>query len=308
MTWFSSRFEAMGAEQDAILRVCPRYNEQLGVRSLPMPRLLLNQRPYPDLVHAYWQAENETLAAYQTMAKAVIRALDRGADAEAVAAAVGLSRTHVDRLHEQWKANRQRRREAKEDCARRQARARERAANAALQAIETDEGKLTVDSDDMEKLAISSLAGLGTAHGAGLAMEIQRGMDRRHGRDIAHPAEVEVPENFTMPATVHQYLLWLDGFVERGGRPNYDYDYRFGHRGWLYAPCGFTVNGECGARSMRVIVEHGAEVQNPNPWKPFGGYGHNTLYLMDESRLLGHSVPIYSDPEFDPYREMVRRG
>lgn len=135
VTWFSTRFEAMGAEQDAILRTCPRYNEQLGARSLPLPRFLLKQRPYPDLVYAYWQAENETLAAYQAMAKAVIRALDRGADAEAVADAVGMSRTHVVRLHEQWKANRQRRREAREDRARLQARAKERAAAAALQPI-----------------------------------------------------------------------------------------------------------------------------------------------------------------------------
>lgn len=163
--------------------------------------------------------------------------------------------------------------------------------------------------DEMEKLAISSLAGLGTEHGAMLAMEIQRGMDRRHGRGVPHPAEVEVPENFTIPATTHQYLLWLDGYLANGGRPTHDYDYAFGVRGWLYAPCGFAVNGECGSNSLHVIVERGAEVSNPNPWKPFGGYGHNSLYLMDDFRVVGNRwVPIYSDPEFEPYREMMRRG
>ncbi len=165
-----------------------------------------------------------------------------------------------------------------------------------------------MDDYDAEKHIISHLADSGTERGLALAMEMQRGIDRRFSFIEPHPAEVEVPENFTIPATVHQYLLWLDGYVDKGGRPNYDYGYRFGRRDWLYAPCGFAVNGECGASSMRVIVEHGAEVLHPNPWKPFDGYGHNTLYLMDEYKLIGHSVPIYSDPEFEPYREMMRRG
>lgn len=165
-----------------------------------------------------------------------------------------------------------------------------------------------MDTDDMEKLAISSLAGLGTTHGAALAAEMQRGLDRRRGVAEPHPAEVEVPENVTFPAQLWQYVEWLRGFVANGGRPTHAYDYRFGRRSWVYAPREFAVNGECGARALHVILDHGARVLNPNPWKPFGGYGHNTLYLLDDFQLIGHWVPIYVNPEFNEFRELVRRG
>jgi len=165
-----------------------------------------------------------------------------------------------------------------------------------------------VDPDDMTKLGIASLASLGTDRGAMLAMEMQRGLDRQHGRETPHPAEVEVPENVTFPAVLWQYIEWLRGFVANGGRPTHSYDYRFGRSSWLYAPHEFAVNGECGARSMHVILENGARVLNPNPWKPFGGYGHNTLYLLDGFELRGHWVPIYVNPEFNEFRELVRCG
>lgn len=158
--------------------------------------------------------------------------------------------------------------------------------------------------DDLEKLAISTLAGLGTERGAMLAMELQRGFDRRHGRIEPHPAEVEVPKNVTFPADVWQYVEWLRGFVANGGRPTHTYDHRFGSR-WVYAPREFAVNGECGTRSMHVILDRGAEVLNPNPRKPFKGYGHNTLYLLDGFRLIGSWVPIYVNPEFNEFRELV---
>lgn len=166
-----------------------------------------------------------------------------------------------------------------------------------------------MDSDDLTKAAIVSLANVGTDRAGMLAMELQRGMDRSRGRATPPPDEVEVPANFTIPATIHQYLLWLDGYVSNGGKPSHDYGYAFERSGeWLYAPCGYAVNGECGARAKHVIVEHGAEVLNPNPWKPFGGYGHNSLFLMDGyTTNRDFWVPIYSDPEFDPYREMARR-
>lgn len=156
----------------------------------------------------------------------------------------------------------------------------------------------------MEKLAISTLAGLGTAHGAALAMEIQRGMDRRHGLDLPRPPEVEVPENVTFPADVWQYVEWLRGFVASGGRPTHSYDYRFG-RSWLYAPREFAVNGECGASAVHVILDPGARVLNPNPWKPFKGFGHNTLYLLDDFQVIGDWVPVYSNPEFDEFRDLL---
>lgn len=161
--------------------------------------------------------------------------------------------------------------------------------------------------DDMTKRGIESLAGVGTDRAAMLAMEMQRGMDRRHARPdavgTAH-VEAEVPPNHTIPATIHQYLLWMEGFIAEGGKPTHFYDYPFDRPTWLYTSLDFAVNGECGARSQNVIVEAGATVLNPNPWKPFGGYGHNHLYLMDGFRVIGDWVPLYSDHEFDPYRSL----
>lgn len=160
---------------------------------------------------------------------------------------------------------------------------------------------------DVERAAIASLGALGTDRAGMLAMELQRGMDRREGRErnIQH-VEVEVPPNDVMPATIHQYLYWLDGFIGNGGRPTHSCPYPF-PEGWLYAPVGFAVNGQCGASSVQVIVGPGAEISNPNSWKPFGGYGHNNLFLMSGYATAGIGrVPVYSDQQFDPYRPLVK--
>lgn len=160
--------------------------------------------------------------------------------------------------------------------------------------------------DDLLKVAVSSLAGVDTDRAAMLAMEIQRGMDREAGRPEAH-IEVPVEPNQTTPATIHQYLLWLNGYVQNGGRPTYSYTYPFGGRDWRHAQHRFAVNGECGDRSIYVIVEFGGEVINPNPWKPFRGWGHNAVFQMDGyTTNRPEWVPVYSDPEFEPYREMAK--
>ena len=160
--------------------------------------------------------------------------------------------------------------------------------------------------DDTTKAAIASLGNVGTDRAGMLAMELQRGMDRYLGRESEVYTEVDVPPNDTIPATIDQYLFWLEGFVAKGGRPTHSYDYPWRAERWLYASMDFAVNGECGARSVKVIVETGAAVLNPNPWKPFGGYGHNELFLMDGFKAVGNVVSVYSNPEFDPYRPMVR--
>lgn len=164
--------------------------------------------------------------------------------------------------------------------------------------------------DDMTKVCITALAGAGTGRGAALAMELQRGMNRRTHpeREVQHK-EVEAPANDTTPATVMQYVNWLKGFVESGRVPTHSYDYSFDRMRFRYAPDFFVVNGECGASSHHVILGRGARVLNPNPWKPFGGYGHNELFLMDRYEVAGGVVPVFSDPEFDPYRSrLTSRG
>ncbi|MFJ5984365.1 hypothetical protein [Lentzea sp. NPDC092896] len=165
-----------------------------------------------------------------------------------------------------------------------------------------------MDPDDMSKLGIASLAGLGTGHGAMLAAEMQRGLDRRHSRETPHPDEVEIPENVTFQADLWQYIEWLRGYTAKGGRPTHSYDYEFKAERWRYAPREFAVNGECGSRSTQVILGPGAQALNPNPWKPFGGFGHNNLYWLDDFKVIGRWVPIYSNPEFDEFRGLVDRA
>lgn len=94
------------------------------------------------------------------------------------------------------------------------------------------------------------------------------------------------------PASVDQYVTWLEGYLEAGGRITHAYDYPIARPSFLVAVANFTTGGECGSRSRQIIV--------PQNVQHLGGdLGHNTLYFMDGFRVVGHFVPVYNDPEFD---------
>lgn len=105
-------------------------------------------------------------------------------------------------------------------------------------------------------------------------------------------------------AIVEQYVLWLDGYVAKGGKITHEYDYEWATDAWFYAPLEFISNDECGANSMRVICESWVEPQR-GKCSAFGGWGHNNIYLMNDFAVIGRWVPIYSDEIFDGFRDHV---
>jgi hypothetical protein len=106
----------------------------------------------------------------------------------------------------------------------------------------------------------------------------------------------------TTPATLGQYLAWLDGYVKRGAIPTHFYDYPFSRAEFTFALSNIMVNSdtEFGARSRRVIVPEGLRVACTRPGSRFGGWGHSTLFLMDGFAVAGSNwIPVYSNPEFE---------
>lgn len=108
----------------------------------------------------------------------------------------------------------------------------------------------------------------------------------------------------TQPASVEDYVLWLQGYVRRGGKPTHFYDYPFGQVGFRYADSRLTVDSdyEYGSSLRRIIVAKNVTTERTNPAGPFGGWAHTKCYFMHGFRTNDSSVPVYSDPEFDQFR------
>lgn len=108
-------------------------------------------------------------------------------------------------------------------------------------------------------------------------------------------------------ATLDQYVIWLKGYIKRGGKPTVFLNHPFSTASFEYADHSVIVNSdrEYGARSRKIIVEKNVRVWRTNPNAYFSGWGHTKLYLMDGYQVLSGTslyVPIYSDPEFDDIR------
>jgi hypothetical protein len=104
----------------------------------------------------------------------------------------------------------------------------------------------------------------------------------------------------TIPATLDQYLAWLDGYVKRGAIPTHFYNYPFS--GFTFALSNIMVNSdtEYGANSRSIVVSAGLRVACTRPGGRFDGWGHSSLFLMDGFTVVGSDwIPVYSNPEFD---------
>jgi len=115
------------------------------------------------------------------------------------------------------------------------------------------------------------------------------------------------PSDTTEPATLEQYLAWLNGYIKRGGKPTHFYDYPIGRLRFRYAvgaPLIVDSDREFGAGGRSVIVARGVTAERTNPAGLFGGWAHTRLYFMDGYRSNDPGiVPVYSNPEFDAIRE-----
>ena len=98
--------------------------------------------------------------------------------------------------------------------------------------------------------------------------------------------------NALRPAVLDEYLTWLRAWLDAGHQPTHAYDYPWSRQEWLTATRDFTLGGECGADSVRIIVPTGIE------WAR-GDLGHNSLYFLDGPKQMGDVVPVFSDPQFE---------
>lgn len=96
------------------------------------------------------------------------------------------------------------------------------------------------------------------------------------------------------PATASEYIEWLCGYLAEGGEITHVYNYPMRPDGFVMAIRNFTTNGECGSRSLNIIVPAGV-------YHLDGRLGHNNLYFMDGFRTDDESpfIPAHSNPEFD---------
>lgn len=139
---------------------------------------------------------------------------------------------------------------------------------------------------------------------AALLAEAERGHHKRqdpHQHTRRHEIREPRTLDHTAPATLTQYLLWLDGFIKKGGRPSHYYDYPFANARLTYALGDVMVDSgaEYGAFSRHIIVPCGLDARCTNPSASFNGWGHTDLFFMDGYRTNSLEVPVYSDPEFE---------
>lgn len=95
------------------------------------------------------------------------------------------------------------------------------------------------------------------------------------------------------PAELSDYVIWLEGYIEKGGCPTHVYDYPFsqtrGAGGFSVATQDFSIGPRYGASSVHVIVPKGIQATCIER-------GNSILYFMDGFTCSEHAwVPVYQD-------------
>lgn len=96
---------------------------------------------------------------------------------------------------------------------------------------------------------------------------------------------------YIIRATIEEYMDWVRGYIENGGKPTHYYDYPFSQESFVIAKHNFTMMPRYGAKSINIIVPKGVYVMGKD-------IGHSNLYFMDGYRQVGGNVPIYEDMKF----------
>ncbi len=95
----------------------------------------------------------------------------------------------------------------------------------------------------------------------------------------------------TVRASKRDYEKWLAGYLNQGGKPTHSYDYGMPEDSWLVATKDFQIEPLHGSNSLQIIVKSGVIFKG-------GELGHTNLYFMDDFKLMGGWVPVYSDIKF----------
>lgn len=110
--------------------------------------------------------------------------------------------------------------------------------------------------------------------------------------------------NLFSPATLDQYLTWLDAYLQAGGTPTMLDPRPFAEAGFVYAAVGpVLIDGrrEYGSLARRIIADPNVTVQPVNGWAETTVYTHG-----DPPAIAGHStVPVFTDIEF---RDLLDRA
>lgn len=127
--------------------------------------------------------------------------------------------------------------------------------------------------------------------------------------DAAKIKDDSPAEGSVQSAHISEYVDWLKGYVKHGGKPTHTYNYPFSRSGFEYIANGTLVidsDKEFGAKSRNVIAARGVRILRTNDRAGFNGWGHSRVYSMDKFRTNpGSLVPIYNDPEFDEFRDLM---
>ena len=95
----------------------------------------------------------------------------------------------------------------------------------------------------------------------------------------------------TIRASKRGYEKWLAGYMSQGGKPTHSYDYDMPEDRWVIAIKDFQIEPLHGSDSLQIIVKSGVIFKG-------GDLGHTNLYFMDDFKLMGGWVPVYSDIKF----------
>lgn len=90
------------------------------------------------------------------------------------------------------------------------------------------------------------------------------------------------------PATIIDYVRWLEGYIGAGNRPTHYYQYKFPENDFFVAESDFTVTPLYGSCAVQIIVPEGVRVESSNT-------GHINVYHMDGFKCVGGWIPVYKD-------------
>lgn len=95
----------------------------------------------------------------------------------------------------------------------------------------------------------------------------------------------------TVRASKRDYEKWLAGYLSQGGKPTHSYNYDMPEDRWFVATKDFQIEALHGSDSLQIIVKSGVIFEG-------GELGHTNLYFMDDFKLMGGWVPVYSNIKF----------
>lgn len=124
----------------------------------------------------------------------------------------------------------------------------------------------------------------------GIEWEIEMKRHEEESNNLRNHFRSAIKPNLRL-ATPKNYIDWLKGFIDNGGKPTHYYDYDMPNYFYI-ATNGFEIKYSfCGALSFQVIVPIGITVIPTS-------LGHCNLYLMDGFKQKGSWIPVYQNTIF----------